>query len=58
MVTSPTLDGRTGLYYGNQIAGYGVHKFEEASTSVESQDGDEGRKLWELSSKLVGLQAY
>ena len=37
------------------IASYGVHKFEAGETSVESRDSGEGGRLWDVSSKLVGL---
>ena len=34
-----------------------MRRFEEAETSAESHDDEEGRRLWALSSKLVGLPA-
>jgi protochlorophyllide reductase len=55
MIASPSLEGKSGVYYNNGIAGYGGHSFEESITSQESMDEKEARQLWEASSVAVGL---
>lgn len=57
MATSPELEKVGGIYYNNDVTGLGSHKFAAIPPSAEAQDAEEARKLWELSSQLVGLQA-
>ena len=45
---SPAVAGVTGKYFKN---------CRPADSSKESQDASIRRKLWEISSKLVGLEA-
>jgi len=55
MVADPSLDGRSRLYYNNDLDGKGGHLFHEDSVSAEAMRDDEARLLWERSAKLVGL---
>ena len=55
MALSPELDGVSGQYYNNALAGYNAHAFEQQPGSVESRDAAEAAALWELSAKLVGV---
>ena len=49
--------GRSGLYYNNDLAPGGKHLFHEDEVSDEARREEEGRTLWDLSAKLVGLPA-
>ena len=55
MISSPTLDGKSGLYFNNGISGYGGHSFVESGTSEESNDRKEAEALFEASKIAVGL---
>eukprot|EP00238_Polyblepharides_amylifera_P006250 CAMPEP_0196579636 /NCGR_PEP_ID=MMETSP1081-20130531/23832_1 /TAXON_ID=36882 /ORGANISM="Pyramimonas amylifera, Strain CCMP720" /LENGTH=361 /DNA_ID=CAMNT_0041899275 /DNA_START=255 /DNA_END=1340 /DNA_ORIENTATION=+ len=55
MATSSDLNRRGGLYFNNNLAGFGVHKFEEFEPSIEAQNAEEGKTLWAISEKFVGL---
>jgi len=57
MATSPALEGKGGVYYNNDIPGYGQHRFEPLDPSLEARDAAEAQKLWEISAQLVGLAA-
>jgi len=57
MATSPALEGVGGVYYNNDIPGLGQHRFEEDAPSAEAQNDSEAARLWELSAKLVSLDA-
>eukprot|EP00239_Pterosperma_sp_CCMP1384_P009193 CAMPEP_0197867234 /NCGR_PEP_ID=MMETSP1438-20131217/44648_1 /TAXON_ID=1461541 /ORGANISM="Pterosperma sp., Strain CCMP1384" /LENGTH=413 /DNA_ID=CAMNT_0043485869 /DNA_START=123 /DNA_END=1364 /DNA_ORIENTATION=- len=55
MVSDESLDGKSGLYYNNEITGYGKHTLTQIDPSVEARDVQEAEKLWRLSADLVGL---
>lgn len=57
MATEAELEGRSGLYYNNDLAPGGKHLFHEDEVSDEARREEEGRTLWDLSAKLVGLPA-
>eukprot|EP00873_Tetraselmis_striata_P029904 jgi/Tetstr1/450168/TSEL_037210.t1 len=57
MATSPELEKTGGIYYNNDVTGLGSHKFAAIQPSEEARKADEAAKLWELSAKLVGLDA-
>jgi hypothetical protein len=57
----PEFDGLTGAYFNNQVTGTLVfspgHTFQQKEPSQEARNEEEAKLLWELSSKLVGLEA-
>ena len=55
MATSPALEGASGLFYNNNLAGFGGHAFGLTEPSAEARDAEEGRRLWDASARLVGL---
>lgn len=57
MATSPELEQVGGIYYNNDVTGFGAHEFAQIEPSVEAHDAEEGKKLWELSAQLVDLEA-
>lgn len=57
MATSPSLAGVSGAFYNNEIVPGKGHVLEEKQPSEEARDEGEGRKLWDVSAKLVGLPA-
>lgn len=57
MATSPEMEGKGGVYYNNDIPGFGKHSFEDAPPSEEARNSAEGQRLWALSERLVGLSA-
>ncbi len=42
-------------YFSNNIVGYRKKKFDNASTSLEASDMNLSKKLWDLSSELIGI---
>ncbi len=56
MVSDSGLEGVGGLYFNNDISGYGKHTFAQAVPSTEAQNEEEARRLWLLSAKLVGMK--
>lgn len=57
MMADPSLDGKGGLYYNNDLDGFRGHDFHVDDPSAEALDDAEAAKLWALSAKLVGLDA-
>lgn len=55
MASSPLLENVTGVFFNNELTGYGQHTFKVVEPSDEAQDDREARRLWVLSEKLVGL---
>lgn len=57
----PQVEGLTGAYFNNQTTGTVIlspgHEFRRKEPSDEARDEAEAKRLWELSSKLVGLDA-
>lgn len=60
--TSPGLTAgggggiENGSFLNNNVRGpWGGHRLEARAPSPEARDGEEGRRLWELSARLVGL---
>lgn len=55
------VEGLTGAYFNNQTTGTVVlspgHEFRQKQPSEEACNEAEAKQLWELSSKLVGLEA-
>ena len=50
MVTSPLLNGVTGAYYSGDPL---TAEFRPYDASKEAKNTQTGKKLWELSEKLV-----
>jgi len=49
-----------GVFYNNNLDfdhGFGKHLFAETLVSEEAMDAEKGRRLWDLSARLVGLPA-
>ena len=53
MAVDPSLDGKTGGWY--DALPLGKHSLAKHLASVEAQDTAKQAKLWQLSSRLVGL---
>lgn len=56
-----SLDGKSGEYYNNDTSGTPLfapgHAFAAKTPSAEARDDAEARALWDVSSRLVGLDA-
>lgn len=57
MASNPALENVTGVFFNNELVGYGEHRFKVTEPSDEAQDDREAKRLWALSEKLVGLSA-
>ena len=57
----PEVEGLSAAYFNNQTTDTVIlspgHEFRQKEPSEEARDEAEATKLWELSSKLVGLDA-
>lgn len=57
MVANPDYFEGSDGYWSNEVVGKGRHKLIGMTTSAESQDKEEAARLYDVSARLVGINA-